>query len=513
MHSIGRDKKYAHQGNSSKADQLHRFFKALPSCLKVCPFFFFEHIHMVFCGFFGASFAANVQRVQASGPDAPGLRQVAHLTLAASVRKALSGLDARLLRHGWLMVFTAAAAQPLQNPLNLPNIVAQSSASHPSVRAAVLDTRASEDELAAARYQRWPVVSAVLESNTGNAASTASRALRLEQTVWDAGRVNARIGENEVNVDINLARTALQQQLLALQAANAWQGLLESHAKVKVAQATLDKLQDYRAQIQRRIAAEVSPPIDLELVQSRMLQTEVELINAQTNVKTAITRLQQISGLESLGAYVGQLQDMPGLADTLSLQALFASTDWELVAASHPSVNKARFEIRNADFRFKAKQAEQWPQVYVRLDQPMAGASSKTAAFVGLRYSPGAGLSTLSEAQALASRTASLEQTADAARREIFEALNNDRDEFNKNRQRLEALQSAVQGADRVLGSYGRQFTAGRKTWQDLMNAVRELAQNQYALVEANASMLGAMYRLQIRMGQGVFTSPEVPRK
>jgi adhesin transport system outer membrane protein len=55
-----------------------------------------------------------------------------------------------------------------------------------------------------------------------------------------------------------------------------------------------------------------------------------------------------------------------------------------------------------------------------------------------------------------------------------------------------------------VLVSYQRQFQASKKTWQDLLNAVRELAQNQYALADARASLQGAMYRLQIRTGQDI---------
>jgi adhesin transport system outer membrane protein len=66
----------------------------------------------------------------------------------------------------------------------------------------------------------------------------------------------------------------------------------------------------------------------------------------------------------------------------------------------------------------------------------------------------------------------------------------------------MQALDKAVQGSRAVLDSYGRQFTAGRKTWQDLMNAVRELAQNQYNFVDTQAAMVSAMYRLQIRLGQ-----------
>ena len=41
----------------------------------------------------------------------------------------------------------------------------------------------------------------------------------------------------------------------------------------------------------------------------------------------------------------------------------------------------------------------------------------------------------------------------------------------------------------------------------DLLNAARELAQNEYTLVDARAGLVGAMHRLQLRMGQ----SPDFP--
>ena len=70
----------------------------------------------------------------------------------------------------------------------------------------------------------------------------------------------------------------------------------------------------------------------------------------------------------------------------------------------------------------------------------------------------------------------------------------------------ISALEKSVYGADLVLESYQRQFEASRKTWQDLLNAVRELAQNQYALADANARLMGARHRLEIRMGQSPYS-------
>jgi outer membrane protein, adhesin transport system len=411
-----------------------------------------------------------------------------------------------------LWLGTAALASYAQtNPLNLPYLLEQASLYHPSMQAARLDARASTEDLLAVQRQRWPTVSAVLEqgiSATTSTAAPASRILRLEQTLWDSGRTSARIAEAEVFTSIGETRISLQAQTLALQAVNAWQNLLASRDRVAFAQATILKLSAYRDQIQRRIANEVSPAIDLELVQSRMLQTQVELTQAKTTLKAALTRLEQVSGVNDLARHLENLPAMSGLEATREVPALFSDTDWALAARAHPTVAKTRFEQKAAEQRILAKQAEQWPQIYARLDQPVANTNStnKTSSFVGLRYTPGAGLSSLAEAKALSSRAASLEQGTEAAVREVFETMQTDREEFLNNRERIQALSTAVEGSGKVLDSYGRQFTAGRKTWQDLMNAVREVAQNQYALADANAAMLGALYRLQIRLGQDILS-------
>lgn len=415
---------------------------------------------------------------------------------------------------GFVWAVAALSARAEVMPLTLGYLVERTHLNNPSIQAARLEFQASEEEIEAVQRQRWPTISAVVEDGRNTTGGvTASRFVRVEQNLWDFGRVSSRISESTAISDTARTKVQLQQQLLSLQVVNAWQGLLGAHAKALVAQQTLAKLADYEAQMRRRIAAEVSPAIDLELVQSRSLQTQVELTTAQTAVKTALVRLEQLSGIAGLGAYVDKLEPLPGLGATAHFPELLASTDWAVAANGHPAVARARLDFKAAEYRIQSKQAEQWPVLYARIDQPVAGSAGKTVAFVGVRYSPGAGFSNLAEAKALATRASSLEQGIEAAQREVFEALVNDRDEFFNSRQRVEALTYAVNGTSKVLDSYGRQFTAGRKTWQDLMNAVREVAQNQYALVDANAAMLGAMQRIQVRLGQALNTTDSPPIK
>ena len=120
--------------------------------------------------------------------------------------------------------------------------------------------------------------------------------------------------------------------------------------------------------------------------------------------------------------------------------------------------------------------------------------------FAGLSYTPGAGFANVVEAQALSTRVAKSEQGVEVAMKDIQETMQNDREEFLNAYAQISALKKSVAGSDMVLASFERQFQANRKTWLDLLNQVRELAQNEYALVDAQASLVGSRLRLEINM-------------
>jgi len=379
---------------------------------------------------------------------------------------------------------------------------------HPSVQAARIDIRASAEDRRAQERQRWPSMSALVENKSSNPTIGATRVLRVEQTLWDAGRVSARINEANTTLNINQARVYITVQQLSLQLIAAWQNLKSAEGRMAVAREALDRLAGYRAQMERRVQAEASPPIDLELMLSRILQTEVELNQASNARLQALTRIEQLASLSGLQQLPWAHSPLPELALVQAQADRLREVDWLDVARRHPSVEKTRQESLVARQRLDGKRAELYPQLYLRVDRPVGTVNNDVAGFVGFRYTPGAGFATSVEAQALAERAASLEQTTEVAVREVSEALASDRDELQSNRGRMLALEKAVEGSRAVLESYGRQFIAGRKTWLDLLNAVRELSQNQYSLADSHAAMLAALYRLQVRMGEPVQPAP-----
>ena len=389
-------------------------------------------------------------------------------------------------------------------PFTVEALYAAANQTHPLLQAARLEAQAGTIDVAAIERQRWPTLSAVVESNTGNASSLPSHSLRVQQIVWDAGLVSSRVTEAENQVTISKLRVQLQQRQIYLQISNAWQSMWAAHARVQVAQKTMDRLNGFRVQMQRRVDAEASSRIDLVFANSRQLQTQVELDAAQRNLKVALLKLEQLSGEVNLRQRLQALAPFPALPMAAPFLQQLQQIDWVDLAVRAPAVQIARSDVVSAYNRLRTKEAEKWPQLYVRLDVPIGNnyfnANNSTVVFAGLSYTPGAGFANVVEAQALSTRVAKSEQGVEVAMKDIQETMQNDREEFLNAYAQISALEKSVAGSDMVLASFERQFQANRKTWLDLLNQVRELAQNEYALVDAQASLVGSRLRLEINM-------------
>ena len=392
---------------------------------------------------------------------------------------------------------------------NLPSftveaLYAAANLTHPLLQAARLEAQAGTIDVAAIERQRWPTLSAVVESDTGNTSSLPSHSLRVQQIVWDAGLVSSRVTEAENQVTISKLRVQLQQRQIFLQISNAWQSMWAAHARVQVAQKTMDRLNGFRVQMQRRVDAEASSRIDLVFANSRQLQTQVELEAAQRNLKVALLKLEQLSGEVNLRQRLQALAPFHALPSAAPFLQQLQQTDWVDLAVRAPAVQIARSDVVSAHNRLRTKEAEKWPQLYVRLDVPIGNnyfnANNSTVVFAGLSYTPGAGFANVVEAQALSTRVAKSEQGVEVAMKDIQETMQNDREEFLNAYAQISTLEKSVAGSDMVLASFERQFQANRKTWLDLLNQVRELAQNEYALVDAQASLVGSRLRLEINM-------------
>jgi adhesin transport system outer membrane protein len=103
----------------------------------------------------------------------------------------------------------------------------------------------------------------------------------------------------------------------------------------------------------------------------------------------------------------------------------------------------------------------------------------------------------LADAASARAQTAKFQVTL--AEREVSEKVSLDLVENRSARTRMESTASAAVSTRNVTESFLRQFVAGRRTWLDVMNAVREAIEARAALVEVQNSAMASAVRLQLR--------------
>ena len=400
-----------------------------------------------------------------------------------------------------LVAFSALLACAGAGAQTLDELRAAARNNHPAIKSARLGVDAAGKEVDAASARYLPSLSIVLEGGGKDLVAEPSRYLRLEQKVWDGGATAACVDLAKQSAELARSRVPEQEQDIDLQVISAWQTLQSANGRVVVADRLLKLLSDHEAMMTRRVQSELSTQVELQLVQAQVMQARLDRRKALLNASLAKLRLEQLTGIEGLRNTLSSPAS-EGVPERFAAEAqAFQGTDWAALANRQPTVRRAEKELLAAQSRIETKRSELRPQLYARVDRGL-GSGGTTAAFVGVRYSTGAGFAASSEVDALIARAASLEGARDAARLEVLQAMLNDANEIQENLQRYKSLVVSVESARQIHESYVRQFTAAKKSWLDVMNAMRELSQNEYALNDVQHNFFGLLQRLRVYAAQ-----------
>ena len=275
-----------------------------------------------------------------------------------------------------------------------------------------------------------------------------------------------------------------QEQQLQLQVIGAWQAAHTARGRIAVAESVAQRLREHEAMMLRRVQAEASTTVELQLIKAQVLQAVIDRRKAQSNFAVAVQRLEQLTAMSGLQEGLKAQPALPEPQASAGRMNELLKTSWRQIVKSQPQVLLAEAEVTQGARQIDLKRAEMRPQLYARVDQGF-GSGSKTNGFVGVRYSVNTGWSQSSEVAALEARMAALQATRDAALLQVEEQVQRDLSELEESSQRYESLKLAVSSSRVIHESYVRQFVAGKKSWLDVMSAIRDIAQNEYALNEA----------------------------
>lgn len=376
----------------------------------------------------------------------------------------------------------------------LQALIVEAVATHPSIGAANATVRASGADLRAARWQSFPsfTLEGMLLSEAGN---NRQASLMVEQPIWAAGRIAGSIRRARADREAAIAgyqEAVLQIMLDVSQSWHDYHRLDRRHAVLS------HSLSEHRALVEtmrRRVAQEVSPLADLELAQSRTAQIEQQV---------ATTAAQRSTSLQGVRELVGDPGFTPGPPPAPGPMPATPESEGLVAQAFEfdPARQRLAAEAKSAGAQADVARASVVPQ--------LSGQYSYNETYghrVGLvlRAQSDGGLSRFAAASAAGERRIAADLRISAQERQLREQILSDLAEYESARQRMESTRTARSATARVTESYMRQFVSGRRSWLDVMNAVREATTAENDAIDAESSAMTTLNRLLMRSGSWPF--------
>ncbi len=374
---------------------------------------------------------------------------------------------------------------------------------HPSLQSQSRLVDGAQAELRGANWQFYPTPSVSTEQvNAARNDALYSKdgrvtTFRLQQPVWTGGRLSAGVSRAEAAVAAAQAQVEESRQTLALRALQTWGEWKLGEQKVQIQREVLQAHEQLRDLIRRRVEAGLSAEADEVLAQSRLEQVRADLAGAQAQLAAALARFEQLAGQRLEPARLASFV-VPPRPVRDELPALL-----ERAWRHSPTALKLQAQMKQQDMELQLRKAQLMPEVYVRAEHQQGsysatGASSGNRLFLGLSFSPGAGLSATAGIDAVLARQQAMQAEMEVSRRSLNEQVSVEQIQLLSLEARERSLRAGLGWTQAMVDSWARQFRNGRKTWVEVMNAARELAQAQAALADAEVGQRVAQWRLAV---------------
>ena len=400
-----------------------------------------------------------------------------------------------LLAMAWTALGAAAQAQSLGVMLE------RAVSTHPSVQGQRSQKAVAASELDYARQQFFPTPSVSIEQVSAGQRDPSYlqdanvKIFRLQQPVWTHGRLDAGVEKAQASADMAAQSYEDARQQLALRVLQAWADGYAADLKQNALQTSVATHERLQAQVSRRIADGASAQTEKVLTDGRLAQTRAQLQAAAVQAQTARLRLEQLTG-----APVDAVLDA---VPERELPTLDAAQSVEASLQRSPAVRRLQAAVRVQEADVVQRKSELWPELYARAEYQIgnaavAGAPDAQRLFVGLQSKLGAGMSTFAGIEASHSKVAVAVAEVENAKRSLAEQVLADWSQLAGLKARQTELEATLQASRDTALAWDRQFLAGRKTWVEVMNSARELAQAETEWADVLASRVLLSWRVAL---------------
>lgn len=386
---------------------------------------------------------------------------------------------------------------PAEVPDALDRAISIVTRNYPSAKSARAALIAAASDVKAAKWLRFPRLTADIAYLEADQAPQPQIAVQVP--IWSGGRIGAEIRRAKAEENASSAGYVETVQTLALTTAQTYFEIVRLAQREQLLEDSVSEHRRLIGTMERRVEQEVSPLADLELARSRTAQVEQEY---------TVTRAQRLTALRTLAELIADptydLGPMP-LYDPVELAS--PATLEDQAAAFDPRLRRLAAQVDVARATVDATKASLLPQFDAQYSYDDI---FKSRVGVVARAQTNGGLSQISEIGSARLRVQAALEDQRVAEQQLRRVVATDVIEYEAARRRATISTTASATAARVSESYVRQFIAGRRSWLDVMNALREAVNAQIGKTDSEVTAMSAAVRLLLRSGRWhpVFVDP-----
>ena len=379
-------------------------------------------------------------------------------------------------------------------------IIKEASTTYPSVLSKESAKNAAGEDVKSAKWQRFPNPSVETGyDKNGNNYLTG----RVDQVLWAGGRITSGIDSAKASYDAADKAILEDKYNVAFKVIDAYVDAMRQQGRRTISRMNVKQHELLDDTIKRRVKAEISPEVDRRLSRARLAQASNELSTFLQALAKSLTQLSQLSGKDVTEVTTVDI-------NSIKLPDNKAAAIDQAISIS-PTLSRIAFEEKAAEAQIKQKQSVFWPSLSLRYERSFYNYSgdqnypninnSNERFLIVLQAQPGAGFSAYSGMQSAVARKKTVEEQRKASLRELTQSVSDAWDEMTAAKGRLEDAILAKSSSIDVFESYKKQFITGRKSWLDVMNAVREASQTEINVVDVEAQVAVAGLRLALLTG------------
>lgn len=405
---------------------------------------------------------------------------------------------------------------PADGGWTLSRLIDRAVRENPRVRAQQAGIDVARAGEAAARWEYFPNPQVQVEGNPGDHQVNTT----VTQPLYAFGRLGAGLASARAQGRIAGKRADEAQRDIALRVLELYGQFASAQRGIAVLDDDIRRHLALEAMIQRRVAAGVSAPVDLNLVQTRLSQSRISRINLRARLHSTLAALSEVVGVALPAERIAVPAASPDAGPAAAPEVLSAADGRGFIVDEagrgellqrclerNPSLQRAEAEIAAAEAEARRARAVVFPTIAARFENrartslyPGTGLPD-TRLTIGFTLATGSGLASLANVRAADGRIRAAQQARDALRQDVTTSLIGALETFASARKAVTGLRLNRTVQEQTAASYNRMFLAGKRSWLDLLNMVREQSSIERDLADAEIQLMVADYRLRIEAG------------